>query len=389
MGFVLNQFVLIGGSEELPVGDTNELRVSRSKTILTKCVQTIIACDQGWELDSSKNATDTDYSDIPPNSGNVYFPGLFLKNTISGCKLFISHFAASYIAYGIKNFNGSALCYYNAQYANLLGLCLSIIPEGSDEEFGDPNTRTFIPDSATRIFSTYYRESANYKEYGVFGVKPTAGTSYMYGFGVTPYTITVFANHDPNGGEKFDYYVPIFACGRVLGELIHPEDATIKARYGVVWFRKETYEFEGWATCVATSTGNFDSNSIYVPGTYGKESFSTGSICKSNGDWLLGGNPSNVNGGVTTFTYNWNILGNRMYSKSGTTRWSAIATCSQSNNNNLDTCGIVPGDGFKGFLDTDLFRAGRGNNQQTFDNGKFFMPEAACGLLVGVDLKLK
>ena len=383
MGFVLNQFVLIGGSEEFPIGDTYELRLSRAKTILTKAVQTIIACNQGWELDTSKNATDTDYTNIPTEStGEPYYPGLFLRNSISGCKLFIGDFPGSYIAYCCNNFDGKSSLLYSQGYTNHLGICLSIIPGESESEFGnDPNAIGFFPDDATRFCGTYYRDTTNYTEKSVIGSNPRNGWSYMYGFGVTPYVITTFANHDESGyAGPYNYYVPIYACGRIFGELAHKEDNLPTAKYGVVLFRKETSQYEAWAQCFSTEMSGFGSTNYYVPWN-GFSNPSCGSITKANGEWIRGGQNA-----VVMFTFNWTILANTLYYQQNSTAWSAIGIgryCLTSSD--LTANGIVPGDGFKGLLDTDLFRAGRGTAQQTFDNGQFFCPESNVGLFVGVD----
>lgn len=382
MGFVLNQFVLIGGSEEFPIGNNDELRMSRAKTILTKAVQTIIACNQGWELDTSKNATDTDYMDVPTaytGSTNLRFPGLFLRNSISGCKLFIGDFCGDYILYGCKNFNGQSLCRYGSDYTSQMGICLSIIPGESESEFGnDPDSEDFFPDDATRVCGTWYRDSSNYNEKYIIGANPQNNVSYMYGFGVTPYAITTFAGHDDNGyAGPYGYAIPIFACGRIFGELAHKEDNSVNSKYGVVLLRRSTSQYEQWAGSFSYSANNFGGTSFNVPWCANNEP-SCGSISKSNGEWILGGQ-----GQVVMFTFDSIVMTSKLYLKQNSTAWSAIAMGRLSDS--LDENGIVPGDGFKGFLDTDLFRAGRGADQQQFFGGKFFMPESSGGLLVGVD----
>ena len=382
MGFALNQFVLIGGSEELPLGDNDDLRMSRAKTILTKAVQTIIACNQGWELDTSKNATDTDYMDIPTNypGQTVRFPGLFLKNAISDCKLFISDFPGSYSLFGCKNFNGHSLLKYEYD-TNHLGICMSIISGESESEFGnDPYSEDFFPDDATRICGTYYRTGSNYTEKNIIGSNPKDDWSYMYGFGVTPYVITIFANHNESGfAGPYDYYIPIYACGRIFGELAHKEDNLPQSKYGVVLFRRATDGYESWVGSFSCSENGFGESSFNVP-CCANNNPSCGSIAKADGEWVLGGYNQ-----VVMFTFNSIIMSSKIYQNG--TAWSAIAMGRISDS--LDEDGIVPGDGFKGLLDTDLFRAGRGTDQQRFSGGKFFMPESSGGLLLGVDSIIK
>ena len=50
----------------------------------------------------------------------------------------------------------------------------------------------------------------------------------------------------------------------------------------------------------------------------------------------------------------------------------------------LTTYGIVPGDGFKGYLDTDLFRCALGTYGQTFDNGNFICADGTYNFLIGI-----
>jgi hypothetical protein len=48
--------------------------------------------------------------------------------------------------------------------------------------------------------------------------------------------------------------------------------------------------------------------------------------------------------------------------------------------------GVVPDDGLKGYLDTDLFRASNEMTRgQMFDNGKFICLEDSIGLIIGWD----
>ena len=85
-------------------------------------------------------------------------PGLLLRNTESGCKMFISYCGSDY-SFSIKNFNECS----NLRSSNggmQCGLIISIIPDRSKSEFGDPSTETFIPDDATRLVGSSYNYSS-------------------------------------------------------------------------------------------------------------------------------------------------------------------------------------------------------------------------------------
>lgn len=48
------------GPDEFPLGDTEALRVQRSKVCLSKLAEALISCNVGWQLDTKRNQTVTD-----------------------------------------------------------------------------------------------------------------------------------------------------------------------------------------------------------------------------------------------------------------------------------------------------------------------------------------
>ena len=51
--------------------------------------------------------------------------------------------------------------------------------------------------------------------------------------------------------------------------------------------------------------------------------------------------------------------------------------------NDLNTFGVVPGDGFKGYIDPDILRCANGNFGQMYDNGNLIC--CSYNLLIGWD----
>lgn len=391
MGFVWNTFCAVGGSSEFPTGDTDALRRSRSETLLTKCVQAIIACNVGWQLDTTKSATDTSYTDIPcRNNSSKTYPGLFLKNSTSGCKMFIAYFGDEIQNCGIKNFGGSDLVKYDAGYYYHGGVCISIIPSESQSTFGDPTTTTFIPSDATRICGTCYRITFNSSVMYSAAYNPASGGYYNYFVGVTPCTIAIFTAPF-SGPPGHSTYNPIYATGKLLGALAHEEDNSVNSQYATLLFKNICGDREGWAANLASNPTIYATAAlnIYIPGacyacgnTY-YNSFTNGCITKSDGSWINNSNKSNKNvlfypGGAVE-----SLLSCSFDTTSNKTRWIPLAISSFSND--LSTDGVVSGDGFKGYLDTDLFRMGIASRGQTFDNGKFMCAEDNTNLLISQD----
>lgn len=402
MGFICKSCDVIAGTEEFPTGSTYADRLFRSKTLLTKCAQALISCNVGWQLDTNKSTSVTDYTDIPDKSGNYTFPGLFFVNTISGCKLFMAYFGEDCRYYGIKDFSGNDVVkfYYGTFHS---GLCMSMIPAGSNSVFGDPTTTTFIPSDATRITGSYYfRTDGTSHEYGCHAYNPTSGWSYGYKILATPYCISVFGGHNDNGGG-IGLACPIYACGRIFGEINHGETHP-NARYGTLLLRYSTNSYESWAYVFSytfTLMGNnvplpwYSQSSSLQASPINSSQNTCGAISRSDGSWVNGNgiihtSDNNYEYNVALFTMNIVSL-DRNYTFENTNskiRWSPIGMMSCcSYNTILSQIDIINDDCFKGILDTDLFRACNGSipRGSIFDNGKFIVPESDVGWLIGWD----
>lgn len=393
MGFKFFRVNLTAGSAEFPTTDSDSARRSRAETIMQKIGYGLINCGAGWELDTSKNADLTSFVDIPANNSNLLWPGLFFTNTISGCKLFVAYFA-SYNQYGIKNFSGTGndiirMNDNTNRYTS--GLCMSIIPAGSNNNFGDPTTTTFLPADATRIIGTvncYY----NSNDYGSYAYKPQSGYVASWGLFVTPYVIAVAALRASGVAPNLD--APIYAVGRIIKDLAHDADAAINAEYGVFAFRElGALKYEGTGAVINHTSYTFGPTSKSFIGLDPKASRATigaiatysnvcGSIAKADGSWINGTDTTNYS--VIVYPADSGQLSPYILNNtSGKSRWCSFAIASVSND--PDTYGVVTGDGFKGYLDTDLFRCGSGLYCQMFDDGNFICASDTYNLLLGWD----
>lgn len=401
MGFKFKRIDLTAGSSEFPTTDTSYTgRRARSVTIIQKIGQAILDCNCGWVLDQGAESV-LDYDDIPSKANDETYPGLFFKNTTSGCKLFVCYIA-NQVQYGMRDFGGTGADLFQCNSGTnrfVSSLCISMIPEGSTSEFGNPRSTDFLPADATRIVGTDVSYESD-GQYGGFGAEPSPGWIYSYGIFVSPYAIAVCtAKAQSNPGN---FYIPSYCVGRILGTLAHSSDNTNQARYGVVTFRKK----DNVDTCAEGTYAPMEYNisaylnqygALYLPGvnpytsanTWYPSSYPLGwnyaccSISKADGTWVNGSDnasfssifyasePEQLSGYLFNSTNN------------GKSRWVPFNVVVLSND--LDTWGIVPGDGFKGYLDSDLFRCAKGTYGQTFDNGNFICLDAYYNFLIGWD----
>lgn len=394
MGFKYKRVDLTAGSSNFPTGDTDALRRTRSEIILTKCVEAIIACNCGWQLDTTHNATISDFANVPVRNNALTYPGLFLTNTTSGCKMFIAYFGGSQNAYScIKDFGEPTsgqlpIALYCYSQSFISGLCISILPGESTSSFGSTFDTTFLPNDATRIIGTtlYWQSSDNPT---TFGCIPTSGYIYSWGLFVNPYCIAVSCAK--GDGTKEILGIPTYAAGRIIGILGHPEDNAANARYGVLVFRwGESYysQCEGLCDLFGQTFSCFDGSTPFVLGRGLNNrriwDETCASICGANGNWIYGNNLNDVVVNGCFYTQDIHSTSNHLFSKSGEVRWSPFAVAAPTTD--IANYYIVPGDCFKGFVDTDLFRAATVSSYgSTFDNGKFISLSSGVAFLIGWD----
>lgn len=393
MGFKMKAFMVQEGTVEFPSGTTDAIRRQRSEVLLSKSAQCLLDCNCGWQLDTSRNATVTSFVDIPSiGTTPKQMPGLFFINTISGCKLFLSYFGTNIYSYGINNFGSTSNFRFNPTYRHG-GLCASIIPEGSNSVFGDPTTSTFIPDDATRICGTAYGSSSS-TTYSNAGYNPTSGYYYKFYIWATPTVFMIYITHHDTSDLGFWVTpIPIYACGKIFGSVANQSDNSIISKYGTIIFREESGSSgEAWATVIESSVANLVTNggSFKVPGYTGSFGSKVCSICfsDSSGAWINGKVSSSAPyHNQTYFPAAFYALGVSSFSSSTDVLWSPIAVYMATSD--ISVHYIAPGCAFKGYLDTDLFRAAAFTSMPVstrFDNGNFYYAkDTNSALILGWD----
>lgn len=393
MGFKFKRIDLTAGSSEFPIGSTTALQRTRCEAVLKALADALLAMNIGWQLDSSRGDSDTtsDFANVPARVGSNTFPGLFFKNTVSGCKLFMAYFLDPSDYNSIKDFGRTSepYCVDLFGYAGgyMAGVVASIIPEGSTNEFGMTFDTSFIPSDATRIMGTayYYQSISNIGA----AYNPTSG--YIYSWGIYANERTVAFSAANGSGSAPDLGVPVYATGRLFGTLAHSSDTALNAKYASIAFRVgNTTNLEGTQNPTKRSVSKIFglSETVYFPGfdpTANTQLYElTGAVVsKSDGSWANPDNADDIN--VPFFVSEFAQLGGYVFNSTGNGKSRWIPLCVTVAAANLTTYGIVPGDGFKGYLDTDLFRCAKGTYGQMFDNGNFICPQNDLNLLIGWD----
>lgn len=372
MGFRFKRVDLTAGSTDFPTGSTAELIQQRSKTILTKVVDAIVASGTGWVLDTARSSTSISYSSVPCSSGSGTFPGLFLKNTLSRCKMFIAYFGGTNAATDVIANLGQ---YYSVSGTTVhSGLICSIIPGESSNDFGNSFNSSFLPSDATPIIGSVYYTTTSGDYACAHGCNPSAGYTYSWGIFITDTVIGV-SSANYNGSTGANIVTPVYVAGRIFGSLMNLEDNQTNSRYGVVVFRYRNGpgDKEGWSGELFYSVSLFG-ETFNVPGidraatSYGYN-YSCGCFSKSDGTWINGTNGSSYS--VYCCVQSPEMLSNTVFSSIGKTFWTPIYMLVKSGD--PSTYCVHNGNALKGFLDTDLFRFARGTYGQKFAGDHFII----------------
>lgn len=357
------------GSSDFPTGTGETETNKRIQSVVKGLADALIGMSGlHWVIDTDYCLSTSDFKDVPDIYNNAVPSGLFLKNTSSGCKLFISYMTY----YSIQNFSGDDICQvYDS--TNVSGVVVSMIPDGSSSVFGSSFDLSFLPADATRFIGTSYN--------GSFCYSPEASYIYSWGIFATDYVIAIGSDRS-NSGNRPDLYSPSYAVGRIMGTLAQStDDPTVhkNAKYGVFFMRNIAYN--GDCGDIKSDSYNVFGSVSFIGNASSSYYTCAGSVCRADGTWIKG--TDNNTYGVKILPEGIEQLSGSIFNSSGNgkSRWVPYAVmCFAAD---LSTNGIVSGDGFKGYLDTDLFRCAKGTYGQTFDNGNFICIDSYYNFLIG------
>lgn len=382
MGFRFKRFDYASGVEPMvgePFADNPTDAMARGRAFCKDFADFIISCGKGWAIDTTRNSSTSDFTNVPiwnqyKTVQSYYAPGLFFTNS-NGCKLFLSIIPTT-SSYGIAlNEDLFALDVDTTSYTHLMsGVVMAIIPAGSSSSFGAYFDDYFLPNDATLL-----RGSVNVQEgawWLATGCAAQSGCVYSFGLFVDSYCVGISGSVGTSGTAQT--LVPGYFIGRIIGTLAHEEN-TNQAQYGSVSFSYAAYEnrvdqefiLKPWVDETESQYSHLDrlgkKFADTISNTYTTDFKNNyGSVVKADGSRLT------ASAGSIRFYAGVNeILSTQVFSDAitGASRWMpyAVAVCTSD----LATNGIIPGDGFKGYLDTDLFRCGTVNLNQTYANDAF------------------
>ena len=379
MGFKAKRLGFMYGSANFPTGSSGADVLQREKCIVGTVAQTLIDFGIGWQIDTSKCTDITDFKTLP----DAYYQAgretaLYLKNAISGCKLLVGYIIGT-PAKGLDVSSDFYVNTYNSSYAtqngSVAGLIFSVIPGNSSDVFGT-TSQDLIPASATRVTGTVTTS------YSSSNTLVTMG-SYNGPSGTTLYYV-ILATDSVVGTLIYDTYGHLWPrcfAGKIFSSTVN--DSSL---YGTVSFKviKTITEFEQDSPNSTYSTfryGNVNSYSQSID--FSNKSYyicGGNSLRTVNGDWIS--NTSNT--GCCLYSNFWMTTATIIHADYTTAkRWEPFYMFVLTND--LTTYGVIPGDGVKGVLDTDLFRSipSPGSAISYYDNKNF--AALAEGLMLGWD----
>lgn len=345
------------------IGDgTGELSNAQCMSKIKPAIESL-----GWTLDTEYHPEGwRDGTDV-----HAYFKGT------GGEKLFVSYAGSQYYA----SQDGQARTYYNgSSYNNLYGLIVTMLPaptnsDARDLAWGADKSPMYVlarPDTPTEMLP-------------VVADSTDSSVSFHKNAIDTEYQMTIVSD-----GRRIIFdgtwsRMKSFWMGEIFDTLAHPtEDTSRVAKYGILSLSTNSN-----GNCFAAlSTGEKVLNSL-IPeksywAKYSNPSYKLAHVfANAAGEWIHGTYAAASAYRLPLYAMNALSASACTPITRGKARWLAIGMTSVSEN--INTSGyVVPGDGMKGWLDTDMIRAVCPTGLQTnytLDNGNFIY--VGNGLMMG------
>lgn len=340
--------------------------IENSKATLVGVVDQLL--QMGWTLDERHADAATPLTIYSSNDTAYYsYYGAFILRNSAGAKLLVAYGGGKFSdaidalskTFGDFGCSTSAIASPGSQH-NQGGLIMSMIPPGSDEDFvilGE-NQGCSIPDSATRVVSTvHYRGNAVYPFSFSEETTELIGTYYLLSKGNVVIVIAKSSKFDAN--IRRGYIV-----GEIFGTLAHSADSSIGSRFGALELSGSNNIYREY-TSTGTWTGIPLDSDFYVS-TY-SASPRPQSMTFSRADG------SHAYGEQIVILRDEEQLNTSICSHSGSTARYVPFWMAEKSANPSET-GVIPDDGFKGYLSTDIIRCVRSDKfsrGQLFDGGQF------------------
>lgn len=354
------------------------------KMIVKNVCKLIIQCEPHWTHDSEYTPTEDDFVKIGTNTGYQYQEyAHFLINTVTGSRLLVCYLIGYYqqvpkSCFCDSRFNSNG-GYFGA------GLCFSMLPGGSPNKWdisSDCTTLAFVPNDATSLLGpcNYLSTSSSSTYTLLYYWSPTTYSNYKYSVIAKEDLIFVCLGNVGNTDLR-----NALCVGKIFGQLCNEEDNAYYSKYGSFLFTTD-YSSSAISERVAVSSSDQaypfwlntrSANPFWnsaVAGCYFRSTTTTRPVT------FVSGQSNNSITGTNPVIFS----GNRTSSAtSGKTAFGAFLLSHGSDDAN--SYGVVPGNCFKGYLDTDFFRNVYYGFQYDalFDGGNFIY--AGGGIALGWD----
>lgn len=350
----------------------------RCQTVVKVLGEMIVGSDTGWDYDE-RTPADT-YIYVPSRNNELRFAVSYFRNE-SGAKLmvmaFIGSTSASPFDYANMPYFSFKNYLYPYEFRNKLessdnshiqqvGVMMSMIPAGSNSEFPNsiPNdyTTKFIPDDAIPLVTEAGYSSSGYfqNQYCFLGA---VASNNIYSLGILIDSKFIMFMCGLSTTSTRATISPVYALGKIIGTLVHENDANICSHYGAIRFQRLKGEYFMFTRSLNGNNNNYYGRDISANSSSG--SFDNNAYAvffNENGELI----PTRCAYGP----YGVDVLSNAITNDSAAnyTRWCpyVMTTLYDPVGN-----GVVPGDGFKGYLDTNLFRCAIGTTGNYYNDGAF------------------
>lgn len=370
-------------------GDIPSGYQAKCEKVIEVLGEMITGSDTGWVYDTRTPAGTL--LSIRSYNNTYQWPIKYFRNTESGAKLMILVFStynnSSYSSNGnlpYMPFKNYLCCQRVNSYINSFntgnyqlgqyGICMSIIPPGSESEY--PSTIdagsdvSIIPNDAIPLVpeTQNYNQNSTVYDYSTLG-SITSGDIVSFGLILDSERIVLLIGKSSTGTRRA--LSPVYALGKIIGTLTHESDSLSTSQYGAVRFAKTSLtdikyynnangiNIDCYGRLLSLASGDTNNGSLNnTENSLGFFFKADGSKPPYNGTYVEYG----VDGGA--------LCGSSVIDTSqGNSRWYPFSITQLYTP--ATTNGVVPGDNFKGYLDTNLFRFCPSTKGNFYNNGQF------------------
>lgn len=341
--------------------------IDNSKATLVGIVDQLIK--MGWELDGRHSDAQTPLV-IYSSTNTTYYSyyGTFILRNTAGAKLLVAYGGGSFSNYGESENNTFGSFGYSTSTSaksyehTHSGLMMSMIPPGSNDDFTilEENSGCTIPDDATRVVSTMHVNSTQCFPMSFNDRSDTVtGTYHLLSKGNVVVVVSKCSSYEIR-------YRRGYIVGEIFGTLAHEADSGIGCRFGAFELCGYGVSYEGQNISGTSGATGIVLDSIYSVKEYANSPRSQSmTFRRSDG--------SHVYGNQIFVLQDANQLDTLICSNDGNSARYVPFWMAESSINPSET-GVIPGDGFKGYLSTDIIRCVRADKfsrGQLFDGGNF------------------